>query len=288
MSFPEFINALKVECADYPCHIFRANWQHKQMLNCLNNLADHEVMMVMDFAENYSCKYFNDVSPAYFDPVQVTVHPMMYYYYQHLADDEHSSDQSAKILVKHSITAISNDMKHDSYLVEEFEEASINLLKEQGKEFVHIYQWSDSCAAQYKCKATFACISMRSPDMPTVTRNYFETSHGKSVCNGLGAVVKNTAYQAVLTGTRVIANAQDLMRHCQESLQHDLRENKSIPNQRVRDFISIDGSDVERNTPDTLVKSVTGTRQLHAARGFGSRHNLDGWKLMLLSGMQAL
>jgi hypothetical protein len=50
-----------------------------------------------------------------------------------------------------------------------------------------------------------------------LSRHYLETSHGKNVCDGLGAIVKNSCYRAMLTG-KVIGNALDLFNHCKETL----------------------------------------------------------------------
>ena len=51
--------------------------------------------------------------------------------------------------------------------------------------------------------------------------HYFDTSHGKSPCDGLGAVVKNVCWNAVKSGKVVIANAEDLYRYCKNKLEHD-------------------------------------------------------------------
>lgn len=315
---PEFIDLLKEESSNYPAHIFRANWQHRQMALCMETLQNNEAMMVMDFAENYACRYSNEVSSAYFDPMQVTIHPMMVYYYDEtnqrtgVSGDEPESDsvemvnggsggdegsrstenvipdsaleQAAgqnRILVKHSITGISNSKKHDSFAVKVFEEKAVALLEKSGKTFSAIHQWTDGCAAQYKCKAAFARLTHRiPPEFPIVNRNFFETSHGKSVCDGLGAVVKNTAYHAVISGKRIIAGAEDLYLHCKDTLQHEKKELPGVSSvQRCRDFVFVDATDIIRNTPDTCVKPVKGTRQLHAVRGVGRPNELEVRKL---------
>ena len=50
--------------------------------------------------------------------------------------------------------------------------------------------------SQIQREMAFADISLRK--RPPVTHNYFETSHGKNVCDGLGATVKNACYRAVV------------------------------------------------------------------------------------------
>ena len=44
----------------------------------------------------------------------------------------------------------------------------------------------------------------------------------KNVCDGLGAVVKNACYRAMLTG-KVIGNATDVYQHCQGTLAHNMQ-----------------------------------------------------------------
>lgn len=59
---------------------------------------------------------------------------------------------------------------------------------------------------------------------PTVIRNYFETSHGKNVCDGLGATVKNACYHAILSNRKVIGNADDVYKFCQVILKWKLKQ----------------------------------------------------------------
>lgn len=71
-----------------------------------------------------------------------------------------------------------------------------------------IIEFTDGCAAQYKGKNVFYDISVQKSQ--TLQRNFFETSHGKSVCDGLGAVIKRSCYQEVVSEKRIIKDAKDL------------------------------------------------------------------------------
>ena len=51
-------------------------------------------------------------------------------------------------LVKHSITVVSGDTKHDSHAVEVFENKAIELLNDQEVEVDSIHKSSDGAAAQ--------------------------------------------------------------------------------------------------------------------------------------------
>ena len=230
-SFDEFVTELEKDIKTYPSHRFRATWQHQQMAKCSQSLQTGEVMSVMDFAENYKCSFQNEPQDAFFDKNLVTIHPSMNYYRKVIDDQD--------VLVKHSITGISNDLKHDATFVKVFEEKSLNILK-TSMQVEKLQQWSDGCAAQYKAKTAFAYLSEKDIN---ISRNYFETSHGKNVCDGLGAVIKNSCYRAMLTG-HIIGGAGDVHSHCKNTLEHSLRVNAKESTASIRQFIFIDKDEV--------------------------------------------
>ena len=87
-----------------------------------------------------------------------------------------------------------------------------------------IIEFTDGCAAQYKGKHAFYDISELSVQkFPTVQRNFFETSHGQSVCDELGAVIKRSCYQEVVSGKRIIKDAKDLFDFVKQKLTLPLK-----------------------------------------------------------------
>ena len=252
-TFEEFINKdFEQIMTSYAAHIFRAAWQHNQMSACLKNLEEGQVMTVMDFSKNYKCGFQNEPQDAFFDQNLVTIHPMMYYYRKRVDD---------KIITyKHSIIGISDDLKHDSHLVSHFEAEAIKIVKEK-VEVKEIFEWTDGCVAQYKGKKSFYDIS--NYDIKK-TRNYFETSHGKNVCDGLGAIVKCSCYRAML-GKKVIGTAQDVYCHCKETLENtsgQVKVNGEVNVKSLREFIYLGSANVNReNAP--VVATLKGTRQIH-------------------------
>ena len=63
-------------------HLFRAKWQHQQFESLRNRrpFPCHLLMMVMDFAENFTCLYQHEVQSAHWHHEQVTIHPIAAYY----------------------------------------------------------------------------------------------------------------------------------------------------------------------------------------------------------------
>lgn len=197
-----------------------------------------------------------EVQSAFFDQNQVTIHPMMFYYKK-----EYNGQQRK---VKHAIIGISDDLRHDTCLVRKFETKAAAVLNKELK-IDRTIEWTDGCAAQYKAKAAFADISLQESSLE---RNFFETSHGKNVCDGLRAVVKNVCYQAVLSGKAVLGTAADVFSYCTINLtQKEKDVTKSDQTEiSIRDFIFVSESETNHQRAELQVQTVPGTRKLHAVR----------------------
>jgi hypothetical protein len=102
--------------------------------------------------------------------------------------------------------------------------------------------------------------------MPVI-RNFFETSHGKGPCDGLGGIVKNKASKAVLSGKAIIQNAKDLVNFCNENLGNvgasSFASRRSKYDHSKRTFMYVDPSELIRDPPNDI-KTISGTRKLHS------------------------
>ena len=252
----ELLNALKEDMKTFPGHLFRAAWQQRQMTLCKKKLDEGDVALCMDFAENYRICFKDEVQSGYFDPLQVTVHPMMAYY----EEDGHS--------VKHAIIGCSPDTRHGAQLVKAFEDQALALLGRQpafAQSGINtVQEWTDGCASQYKGRFAFADIAQRTQN-PSVCRNFFETSHGKSVCDGLGSVVKNSCLRAITSGKHVISNAKQLYHYINQKLSHGPQTKPGSSDISKWDNIYIDRAD----GPQVDYAPVKGCRKFHAVRSTG-------------------
>ena len=274
----DFLSQLQDDVKRYTPHIFRANWQHKQLQSCLDNLHPGQLVMLMDFSENYRCRFQNEAQNAYFDQQQVTVHPFMTYYIEKLTTD--AENNSTKNLVKHAVIGISNDTKHDSFSVYQFEKEAMKILEKE-TEVKEIIKFSDGCAAQYKGKIAFAHLSNSS--IPT-SRNYFETSHGKSPCDGLGAVVKQACFNAVKSEKAVIGNAEDVFKFCKNKLEHNkIMKKGNVQYRSKRDFIFVERQEIDRK--EFSVRTLVGTRSIHAARSINKAFTVEAKNLSCFCNM---
>ena len=77
-SVDQFLHYYEQDMISYPAHTFRASWQHEQISAYIKNLKEDQVIVMMDFAENYKCCFQNEVQSAYFDQNMVTIHLMIF------------------------------------------------------------------------------------------------------------------------------------------------------------------------------------------------------------------
>ena len=149
------------------------------------------------------------VQSAFFDQNQVTIHLMVAYYKERMENEEP--------LVKPAIIGITDDHQKGALRVKMFEKEAITIIeREKGKNLRTVHEFKGGCASQYKGKISFFDISKQKE--PDVTHNVFETSHGKSVCDGLGAVVKGSCHHAVISGKEILGTAQDAMKYCEKKV----------------------------------------------------------------------
>ena len=130
---------------------------------------------------------------------------------------------------------------------------------------------------QYKGRISFAYLSL----FPTkhgipVTRNYFETSHGKNPCDGLGGTVKRLASNAVLQKKAVIRNAEELNSYCNQNLtkvgDSSYKSRQDMYQHSSRSFIYV--NEIKREHPETNVKTLLGSRKLHSVQSTDSPYQV--------------
>ncbi len=102
-------------------------------------------------------------------------------YYKQMVRDE-------MLTVKHSMVGLTNDSKKDANSVKAFEDKAIETMQNGNlKPLIRVNEFTDGCASQCKGRNTFHDNS-KQQDLEIV-RNFDETNHVKSVCDGIGAQI---------------------------------------------------------------------------------------------------
>ena len=247
----ELIEELCKEASTIARHLFEAKWQHTQLEQIREKLPNNWVILMMDFAENFRTCYQDEVAAAHWAYSQVTIHPMILYYHC----------QECNEVVKESLVCISDDLKHDSHAVHKFTQAVTKHIEVKAGKIDHMVQYSDGHAAQYKSKTPFMDISMSTDDFGfSIERSFFGSRHGKSLCDGLGGVVKTAVLKAVKLRQVTIRDASDMFAFCNAKLKQTYDGcHHSSPS---RSFFYISTQSIQRDrTERTCGKTLTGTRQ---------------------------
>ena len=248
----DLVKELSNELKPFASHVFIALWQRKQYKDLISNIPKENVVLLMDFAENYRCVNQDEIQAAYYQYQQATVFPVIAHYRCDNCDDG---------IVQESAVFISPDLKHDSAAAHKFISVMNDHLKET-MNIKHEVQYSDGCAGQFKSKKTFQHIS-ESVDH-SVEKGYFGSRHGKSLCDSLGGIVKNQAAKYVRSRKGTIPDALALHQFCTKYLTIDSDTESSCLHSK-RTFFYIDNIPRQSGSDENLL-TVKGTQSYHSVR----------------------
>ena len=71
----EFIKVVKEEIMEFKDHVERVKNQYYQVKMLKEILPNNNVLVQMDFAEDYKCQSQDEIQSAYWNTTQVTIHP---------------------------------------------------------------------------------------------------------------------------------------------------------------------------------------------------------------------
>lgn len=167
------------------------DWHQKQSMKELKSgLNDDSILLHIDFAENYSCKYSTEVQSIHFggNRNQVSLHTGVRYWGEKVQ----------------SFCTVSPDLNHSPIAI------LIHLkpvLEEHCTEVKNLHFLSDAPATQYRNKYMFAILISEIiplfPKLASLTWNFSESGHGKGAADGVGATLKRTA-------DRIVSHNQDV------------------------------------------------------------------------------
>ncbi|XP_033127584.1 uncharacterized protein LOC117125231, partial [Anneissia japonica] len=177
-------------------HHFISKAQAKYLTELKNNLSEDEVLILLDFAENYSFVVQDAVQGFHWNNAQATLHPFVVYYKN---SDQASRNEHLKSL---SICIISDCLRHDTRTVHAFISRMLNHLRTVLPSISKAIYFSDGAASQYKNCKNFSNLRHHKDDFGLAAEwHFFATSHGKSPCDGIGGTVKRLVANASLQAT---------------------------------------------------------------------------------------
>ena len=154
-------------------------------------LDNDTIIIILDFAENYSFLVQDAIQGYHWENSQATLHPFCAYYKQ---------DGSLKCL---NICMISDCMRHDTNTVHAFVTKVLHYIKTKLPSINNILYFSDGAASQYKNLKNFINLCHHKLDHGIKAEwHFFATSHDKSPCAGIGGTTKRLVARASLQATK--------------------------------------------------------------------------------------
>lgn len=98
----------------YPYHLFTARWQKRQWKNLIENLPNNHAATEMDFSENFSVTYQEEVQTQHWSKRQITIHSMV------VTRPSVEADASEQSHVKEHWLVVSDDLNHDFNMVNHY------------------------------------------------------------------------------------------------------------------------------------------------------------------------
>ena len=189
----DFLQTFLSNFSDVVDHDDRVHAQYDSFTALKQNLGPSSATMQIDFAENYVCKFRDEITAAYYSKIQVTLHPAVF----------HFKSDDGKLIHK-SLVVVSDEMSHKADTVFAFLESIIQWVKEKMPHIQIIHVLSDSPSSQYRNATIFSLVG-HFQELFGVrgTWNYFESGHGKGPCDGVGGAVKRAADLATMKGQKI-------------------------------------------------------------------------------------
>ena len=276
------VTALKASLEKILTHNFEAKWQDHQFKACMDNLSPDAVVSVIDFAENYSFKWKNEVQSQHWFSFQVTI---LVHITFRIHPEWDGVDSQTMLLTEYHFY-ISDDKSHDNQFVQHCFSLHQDFLIQQGFPLpVEYIVFSDGCTAQFKCAKNLYFMARylsltHTNDLPlgcTMQWNWFGSGHGKGRWDGAGAHVKQA-----LRAEQV--KPQGLRLHCASDVVQFLRTHMTREYagysgaRRLVHRYFYDVTEVAVNLmPSLNARTVDGTRSFHQVRSV----NLEGTSLQV-------
>ncbi|KAI4829768.1 hypothetical protein KUCAC02_001438 [Chaenocephalus aceratus] len=230
--------------SNFSLHIYNIKHQFERLRKLRETLTQNDVVVHIDYSENYACKYTREIKETHFGGgnEQVTLHTGVIYL------------GSGRV---ESFASLSACLQHDAIATWAHLIPVLQSIRKEHPNARNIHFISDGPTSQYRNRTNFYLASTV-PFMQgfeKVTWNFTEASHGKGAPDGVGGALKNLADRIVSYGTS-IPDANTLF--------EQLKLNSSVR------LFKITEEDINKSAelvPPAL-KAVLGTMRIHQVSQF--------------------
>lgn len=188
----------KLKIVPFMKHVYNMRHQYRSLKSKKDHLQQNEIVVQIDFSENYVCKFGEEAQSMHFgaSKVQISLHTGVKYVV----------DSNGNTIVE-SFTTVSSCLDHGAHAIWAHLKPVLLSISVEHPEVNTMHIVSDGPTAQYKNRFNLWYISKMLPALcPNITQvswNFSEAGHGKGPMDGVGGVLKRTADRHVCFGNDV-------------------------------------------------------------------------------------
>lgn len=198
LSKKEAADMIKDKIFVFMQHQANISHQYKEISQIKLNLTHEEALLHIDYSENYTCKYGEEIQSAHFggSKPQICLHTSVLYY----------RDTESGLLKSESLCTMSENLRHDPVLVCAHLDPIFERLKTLVPNLKSLHMLSDGATTQYRNKSMFhlvinhICLTL---NLEKFMWHYSESGHGKGAPDGVGGCIKRTADRGAALGKDV-------------------------------------------------------------------------------------
>ena len=188
-------------------HIFVKRIQNEAYNYHKDGLTEDDLLVQVDFAENYRNDQQNEIQSAYFGHQSFSLFTSCCYY----KNDEKNWQQKSIVVVTENsdhnrVTSMSSLKK-----VVEIVENSL------GQTFCRLILWSDGMSAKFRSRFVFKLLAGTLFLEKEISWYYNERHHGKGPMDGVGGTLKNLVFRKVKSGQTVVYTHQRTLQKLPEN-----------------------------------------------------------------------
>ncbi|ESP02132.1 hypothetical protein LOTGIDRAFT_157284 [Lottia gigantea] len=162
-----------------------SSYRHMKILSSED--TSEECLLQMDFAENFTCIWQDEIQSAHWKQRQVTIYTIMITY------------RNKKL----SYVIISDFLSHEKTAVA-FTSTILDIITDKFPTVRTADVWTDGPSSQYKNKYIFALLPrLQDQHAVRIRWNHFATSHGKGPNDGIGIV-----HRLIMSRSTVVSDSQ--------------------------------------------------------------------------------
>lgn len=199
----EMIQEMKNQLPVFTKHSFDTKHQYKELDEIRKTLSCNQVAIVIDFSENWYCKYASEIQSMHFgaSKKQVSLHTGAFFY-----KDLQENLQCV------SFATVSENLRHDAFAIWAHLDPIFKLVLSLVPGMHTIHFQSDGPSTQYKNRSNLYLFwrKCKSLDLKAASWNFSTPGHGKSSADGTGGTIKAMCDRAVCNG-RDITSAKEVV-----------------------------------------------------------------------------